>query len=81
MPADCLIENAYIGPYTSIADGTQVVRAEVEDSVILGQCKVVDIPVRIEQSLMGHQSQIVKNPDRPASFRLLLGDQSVVEIL
>lgn len=77
----CVIEDAYIGPFTSIADNSKIIRAEVEDSVLLESCFIEDIPVRIEQSLMGQESRVIKNPERPASFRLLLSDQSVVEIL
>lgn len=78
---DCWIENAYIGPYTSIGRNTKIAHAEVEGSVLLENCRLVEVPVRVEQSLIGQECSVTKAQGRPASYRFLLGDQSVIEIL
>lgn len=79
--ANCHIENAYIGPYTSVGNGSRVTQAEVENSVFLENCCLVDLPVRVEQSLIGQECSITKAQGRPATYRFMLGDQSVIEIL
>lgn len=78
---NCVIKDAYIGPYTSIGNGTHITQAEVENSVFLENCRLVDLSVRVEESLIGQDCAITKAQGRPATYRFLLGDQSVVEIL
>ncbi len=78
---DCVIEDAYIGPYTSIGQGSRITQAEIENSVFLNACQVSHIPVRIEQSLVGQECQITKAQGRPATYRFMLGDQSNIEVL
>ncbi len=78
---NCLIESSYIGPYTSIGDNTQIQQSEVENSVFLEHCKLANIPGRIEQSLIGQECTIIRAQNRPAAYRLNLGDQSTLELL
>ena len=51
--AGARIEDAYIGPYTSIGDGVQICRSEVEHSIILAGSVVEDLGARMEASLLG----------------------------
>ena len=77
--AGAVIEDAYIGPFTSIGPDCSLTRTEVEYSVVLEGCTVRDIP-RIEGSLLGRAVSITPGNRRPAAYRLLLGDHSQVEI-
>jgi len=79
--ANCQIQDAYIGPYTSIGDGSKISQAEVENSVFLENCRLLDLSVRVEQSLVGNDCSITRSQGRPATYRFLLGEQSIVEIL
>jgi glucose-1-phosphate thymidylyltransferase len=73
------IEKSYIGPFTSIYYDVTVKCSEIEHSVILEGVKVENIP-RIEDSLVGKYVEIKKVEKRPWAYRLMLGDQSRVEI-
>jgi glucose-1-phosphate thymidylyltransferase len=73
------IVDSYVGPFTSIAAGCELINTEVEYSVILERCTVSDIP-RIEGSLLGRDVVLQKTQRRPAAHRLMLGDHSHVEI-
>ena len=55
---NCVIENAYIGPFTSIGDNSQICNAEVEYSILLKECKVLNVKIRIEGSLLGNDVEI-----------------------
>ena len=79
--ANCLIENAYIGPFTSIADGVQVVSSEVEHSVILEGCRILNIGSRMEDSLLGRNVTVCRDEGKPRAVRLMLGDNSQVNLL
>ncbi len=74
------IENAFIGPYTSIGARCTLKRCEVENSIILSDCQIYDIPLRIDGSLIGRNARIVKTDFKPKAYRFMLGDNSEVGI-
>jgi glucose-1-phosphate thymidylyltransferase len=73
------VEQSFIGPFTSIYYGCEIVRSEVEHSVILEQSRIVDIP-RLEDSLVGKQVSVTRSARRPRANRLMLGDHSIVDL-
>ena len=78
---DTVIEDAYIGPFTSIYYGCVVRRAEIEHSIVLENTLITDVDVRIESSLIGKECVVGKSPTRPRAFKLMLGDHSRVELI
>lgn len=70
------IENAYIGPFTSIHNDCVVENAEIDRSIILEHCEIRDIPARIHDSLIGRRSVVNRAPQKPQGYRLMLGDYS-----
>jgi glucose-1-phosphate thymidylyltransferase len=76
-----LIENAYIGPFTSIGDGVIVRGSEVEHSILLEGARVSDIGGRIESSLVGRNVSIYRTTAKPRSFNFMLGDRSEVGLI
>jgi glucose-1-phosphate thymidylyltransferase len=75
-----VIDNAYIGPYTSIGDNGVIRDSEIEYSIIMEGCRIENITRRIEASLLGSDVQIRRSPGKPKTHRFILGDQSRVEI-
>jgi glucose-1-phosphate thymidylyltransferase len=78
---NCKIENSYIGPFTSINDETRIKNSEVEYSIILKKCKIIDVNVRIEGSLLGNDVELVEACGKPRVQRFMIGDQSRVELV
>jgi glucose-1-phosphate thymidylyltransferase len=78
--AGARIENAFVGPYTSIGERCQIVRCEVENSIILADSELRDIPLRIDGSLIGRNVRIVKTDFKPKAYRFMVGDNSEVGI-
>ncbi len=76
---DCLIENAYIGPYTSIYHKSKIVDCEIENSIVLGEANIHNLSTRLDSSLIGWFSEVKENKGLPKSSRLFIGDNSVVE--
>lgn len=77
---DCVIENSYIGPFTSIGDRTEVHNSEVEYSIVLRDCKILSVGIRIEGSILGNDVEIVEASGKPRVHRFMIGDQSRVEV-
>ena len=71
---NCRLENAYIGPYTSLADGVRVVAAELEHCIVLHEARIEGLEGRINASLIGRQAHIFATGAKPRAHRLMVGD-------
>ena len=76
---NAIIENSFIGPYTSIGNNVSVIKSSVEHSVIMDDSELRDIE-RLEESLVGRNVRIFRNRKIHKALRLMIGDDSVVEI-
>lgn len=76
----CVIENSYVGPFTSIGDRTEVRDSEVEYSIVLRECKIVRVGLRIEGSILGNDVEVVEANGKPRVHRFMIGDQSRIEV-
>ncbi|MBX5466970.1 MAG: glucose-1-phosphate thymidylyltransferase [Firmicutes bacterium] len=72
--------DAYVGPYTAIGPRVVVRTAEVEHSVILQDSHLVDLALRVDQSLIGQGVVVAGGPRRPRALRLVLGDHSRIDL-
>jgi glucose-1-phosphate thymidylyltransferase len=77
---NCVIEDSFIGPFSSIGNNTLIKKSEVEYSIILRDCKVVNVGIRLEGSILGNDVEIVEAAGKPRVHRFMIGDQSRVEV-
>ncbi|MBA3943717.1 MAG: glucose-1-phosphate thymidylyltransferase [Herpetosiphonaceae bacterium] len=75
------IVNSYVGPFTSIYHHCRVEDSEIEHSIVLENSEIVDIPHRVEDSLVGRNVKIHRSPIKPKAYKMMLGDNSDVGIL
>jgi glucose-1-phosphate thymidylyltransferase len=73
-----LIENSFIGPYTSIGDNSKILNSTLEFCVILENVIIQDVE-RLEESLIGKNAKVAKN-SRSRTIKLHVGDYSEVEV-
>ena len=72
--------DTYIGPYTSIGNNTIIKNAEIESSIIIGECKI-DCNKRIIDSLIGENVTITSaEGTKPKACKLVLGENSFISI-
>lgn len=76
---DCVIgPDTYVGPYTSVGDGCRLVGADVEASILIGEC-VIETPSKIVNSLIGRHTTIQASGNRlPRGHTFVLGENSSV---
>ncbi|MFT4049394.1 MAG: glucose-1-phosphate thymidylyltransferase [Solirubrobacterales bacterium] len=79
--AGAQLTDAYIGPYTSIDAGVIVERSEIEYSIVLEGSKIADLGARLEASLIGKHSQVVRTDGMPRTFRMLVGDKCEISLV
>lgn len=77
---NCRLENSYVGPYTSIGSGTEIINTEIEHSIVFENAKIT-CGKRIVDALIG-KNALVLPADRtlPRGNKLIVGDNSLVEI-
>jgi glucose-1-phosphate thymidylyltransferase len=78
---NCHIENCFIGPYSSIADGVELIDTDLEHSVILQNAEVSGIAQRIVDSVIGQRAKLTLAPQRPKALRFMIGDDSQIELV
>jgi glucose-1-phosphate thymidylyltransferase len=74
------LEHAFVGPYTSIGERCTLVRCEMENSIVLADSEIRDVPLRIDGSLIGRNVRIVRTDQKPKAYRFMVGDNSEVGI-
>ena len=74
---NCIIQNSFIGPYTSIGNQTQIIESSIEYCVVLENAFIKGIE-RLEESLVGRNTKIIKSQNQKA-LRVHVGDYSEVE--
>jgi glucose-1-phosphate thymidylyltransferase len=78
---NCRIENATIGPFTSIGNSCIIRDCHIENSVILEDCHIEAVPGKIEESLLGKGCRIIKSPISQESHKFLLADHSEIQVV
>jgi glucose-1-phosphate thymidylyltransferase len=78
---DCTLENSYVGPFTSIGDGATVTQAELEHCILREKCQIIDFNGRIADSLIGVGVELTRSTSKPQAYRLMLGDDSKVQVV
>ena len=74
-----IVQDSYIGPYTSIGNNCKITDTEIEDSIIMDG-SVIENCIRIVDSLIGKNVKIKKSKKLPEGRRLVVGDYSEVEL-
>lgn len=77
----CVIEDSYVGPFSSIGNNTLIKGSEVEYSIVLRDCKIFNVNIRLEGSIIGNDVEIVEAAGKPHVHRFMIGDQSRVELV
>ena len=74
------IINSYVGPFTSIYYGVRIENSEVEHSIILEESAILNLPGRMEDSLIGRKVMVAESKEKPKAYRFMLGDYSQVGV-
>ncbi|MDT9695802.1 glucose-1-phosphate thymidylyltransferase [Streptomyces sp. P17] len=77
--AGSLVDNSYVGPFTSIAENCRITDSELEFSIVLRDSSIAGVG-RIESSLIGRHAEVTPAHHVPSAHRFVLGDHSKVQI-
>lgn len=78
---DAMIEDSFIGPFTSIGAGVRIKKSEIECSIVMEGAKIENAGRRIDNSLIGRDVVINRKDGLPQTYSFVLGDSSQVRLL
>ncbi len=71
-----LIRDSFIGPFTSIYHDVTIENSELARCIVLEHSRVLNIPFRIEDSLIGRHATLKFDLRKPKALKMNLGDHS-----
>ncbi|RMG83000.1 MAG: glucose-1-phosphate thymidylyltransferase [Chloroflexi bacterium] len=76
-----IIENSYVGPFTSVYHDVIVQNSEIERSIVLEHSKILDLDVRLQDSLIGRHAKVKRDERKPRALKMNLGDYSTIWVV
>ncbi len=76
-----IIEDCYIGPYTSLYHNVTVRECEIERSILLEESTVEKLGTRLQDSIIGRKAKLRSSESKPQALKMNLGDYSDVQVL
>jgi len=80
IAADGRVEDAFVGPFTAVGPGAEVRGSEVEYSIVADRAVIENVPTRLQECVIGVGARVTSRLGLPRAHRLVLGDESRVEI-
>ena len=77
---EAIIENSFVGPFTSIQDHCEIRGSEIQHSIVLRGSQLLHLNRRVEDSLIGTNTIITRSDRPPQAYRFLVGDNSLIDI-
>ncbi|MCL6090777.1 MAG: glucose-1-phosphate thymidylyltransferase [Candidatus Thermoplasmatota archaeon] len=76
-----VVEDSFIGPYSSIGTNCHIRKVEIEDSIVMdGSSIEISDGTRISQSLIGSNVSVKPSLSRSRTIRLIVGRDSKIEL-
>jgi glucose-1-phosphate thymidylyltransferase len=72
------LNEAYVGPYSSIGANVTIEGAEIEHSIVLPGAQLSFVGTRIESSVIGEGARIARAFRKPSSLRMSIGNGAEV---
>lgn len=76
-----VIENSYVGPFTSVYHHVTIQNCEIERSIVLENSTIRNLHRRLQDSLIGRDVSVERSDEKPQALKMNLGDHSTVWIL
>jgi len=73
-----IVENAYVGPFTSLGPNVRLVNAEIENSIVCEYAQIINMSERLDGCLLGRGVSIMSVDRKPKSHSFVLGDNSSI---
>ncbi|MBC2875771.1 MULTISPECIES: glucose-1-phosphate thymidylyltransferase [Streptomyces] len=76
---DTVVQDSYVGPFTSIDGNCRIAHSEIQYSIVLRGASIEGV-ARVEDSVIGRETEVNAAPRTSTAHRLVLGDHSRVRV-
>ncbi|KAB7847749.1 glucose-1-phosphate thymidylyltransferase [Streptomyces mobaraensis NBRC 13819 = DSM 40847] len=76
---DTVVQDSYVGPFTSIDGNCRITHSEIQYSIVLRGASIEGV-ARVEDSVIGRETEVNAAPRTSTAHRLVLGDHSRVRV-
>lgn len=77
---DVVLNNSFVGPFTSISDNCVIEGSDIQNSVVMSGVKILHVPSPIDSSLIGAESEIGHTEGPTATIKLFIGEKCQVQM-
>lgn len=77
---DAVVEDSFIGPYTSIGKGAVVMGTEIDNAIVMNFAEIRHPGSRIEASVIGERARISRSFDLPKGLHVRLGPDAHISL-
>ncbi len=71
-------KNTFIGPYTSVGRGCMLEEMEIENSIVMDNCQIARLGMRITDSIIGRFSDVAGGRSRTGTIKFIIGEGSYI---
>lgn len=75
-----VIENSFIGPYSSVSDNCRIVGSKIENSILMKGVQIEDLNQPLDSALIGGETIIKGNHQPSKSIELFVGNQCTLKL-
>jgi len=77
---DVQINDSFIGPYSSIGNNCQITKSKLENTILMDEVIVANLPSPLDSSLIGKGTTISGNQAVPETLELFVGNQCTLKL-
>ncbi|MBT3606601.1 MAG: hypothetical protein HN521_26310 [Candidatus Latescibacteria bacterium] len=78
---NCQIKDAYVGSYTIFGNNVEFIATEIEHAHVEDKVIIRALSGRIQDSIIGKNSQIIRQTDPAAFFHFRISENSHIDII
>jgi glucose-1-phosphate thymidylyltransferase len=76
-----IVNEAYVGPYTSIGADVRIEGAEIERSILLDRAAVLHVGERLVGSVVGREARVFRDFSLPRALRLWVAEGDEIALI
>jgi glucose-1-phosphate thymidylyltransferase len=77
--ADAVVVDSQVGPFMAVGQACRVESSDVDHSIMLTGSRLIGVR-RVTESILGKESEVVRDAGAAGDYRFLIGDQSSVGV-
>jgi len=78
---NCILKDAYVGSYTTLGNNVEFIATEIEQARVEDGVVIRALSGRIQDSIIGKNSQIIRQTDPASFFHFNISENSQIDLI